>query len=481
MQIVQELAGYTMGQADNIRRAMSKKKQYVIDAERQNFVYGNGEQGIKGCIANGISEQAANKIYDSMVDFAKYAFNKSHAAAYAIVAYQTAWLKCYYPVEFMAALMTSVIDKSNKVAEYINVCRQMGIEIMPPDINEGERDFSVSDGKIRYALSAIKSVGRAVIDSIVEERNYGGPYASMKDFCQRTFGKDVNKRAIENFIKAGAFDSLGRTRRQQMLVYARIMDQVAADKKKAMTGQMSLFDFVAEEDRTAFEVQYPEVGEYDQEEVLAYEKEVLGVYVSGHPLNEYAAELARYATAKTTDFTVEEDAKETILKDGQVVTIGGMITTKTLKVTRNNKMMAFITVEDLVGTVEVIVFPNDFEKQKLLIEEDAKVLIRGRVSMSDDQPTKLICEKITPMHPNQKDIWIQFTDKTAYLQNEQNLFDIIMDNDGNDRIVIYCKKEKAIKRLPEINNIRLNDDIFRRLTSAFGEENVKVVQPVLKK
>ena len=481
MQIVMKLAGYDLGRSDLVRRAMSKKKADVMAREREYFVYGNKELGVPGCIANGIDEAVANKIFDEMTDFAKYAFNKSHAAAYAIVAYQTAWLKCYYPVEFMAALMTSVIDKSNKVAEYINVCRQMGIEIMPPDINEGERDFSVSDGKIRYALSAIKSVGRAVIDSIVEERNYGGPYASMKDFCQRTFGKDVNKRAIENFIKAGAFDSLGRTRRQQMLVYARIMDQVAADKKKAMTGQMSLFDFVAEEDRTAFEVQYPEVGEYDQEEVLAYEKEVLGVYVSGHPLNEYATELARYATAKTTDFTVEEDAKETILKDGQVVTIGGMITAKTLKVTRNNKMMAFITVEDLVGTVEVIVFPNDFEKQKLLIEEDAKVLIRGRVSMSDDQPTKLICEKITPMHPNQKDIWIQFTDKTAYLQNEQNLFDIIMDNDGNDRIVIYCKKEKAIKRLPEINNIRLNDDIFRRLTSAFGEENVKVVQPVLKK
>ena len=481
MQIVMKLAGYDLGRSDLVRRAMSKKKADVMAREREYFVYGNKELGVPGCIANGIDEAVANKIFDEMTDFAKYAFNKSHAAAYAIVAYQTAWLKCYYPVEFMAALMTSVIDKSNKVAEYINVCRQMGIEIMPPDINEGERDFSVSDGKIRYALSAIKSVGRSVIDSIVEERNYGGPYASMKDFCQRTFGKDVNKRAIENFIKAGAFDSLGRTRRQQMLVYARIMDQVAADKKKAMTGQMSLFDFVGEEDRSAFEVQYPQVGEYDQEEVLAYEKEVLGVYVSGHPLNEYAAELAQYATAKTTDFTAEEDTGETILKDGQVVTIGGMITTKTLKVTRNNKMMAFITVEDLVGTVEVIVFPNDFEKQKLLIEEEAKVLIRGRVSMSDDQPTKLICEKITPMHPNQKDVWIQFPDKADYLQNEQNLFDIIMDNDGNDRIVIYCKKEKAIKRLPEINNIRLNDDILRRLSSAFGEENVKVVQPVLKK
>ena len=416
-----------------------------------------------------------------MTDFAKYAFNKSHAAAYAIVAYQTAWLKCYYPVEFMAALMTSVMDKSTKVAEYIMVCRQMNIEILPPDINDGERDFSVSNGKIRYALSAIKAVGRSVIESLVEERNYGGSYKSMRDFCERMYGKDINKRAIENFIKAGAFDSLGYTRRQQMMVYAGIMDQVAADKKKAMTGQMTLFDFVSEEDKSAFEVQYPKVGEYDREDMLAYEKEVLGIYVSGHPLEEYMTEIRQKATAVTSDFAVDEETDEARLKDGQVVTVGGMISAKTLKVTKNNKMMAFITLEDMVGVVEVIVFPKDYEKQKLLLENDAKVLIKGRVSVNEGQAGKLICEKINPLHQATKELWIQFPSKDEYLKNEQNLFEIIVNDDGDDEIVVFCKAEKAIKKLPKVNNIHINDHILEKFRQKFGTENVKVVQSILKK
>ena len=246
MQIVRNLAGYTLGRSDLVRRAMSKKKASVMEKERQNFVYGNQEEGVPGCIANGIPEKVANKIYDDMIDFAKYAFNKSHAAAYAVVSYQTAYLKYYYPVEFMAALMTSVIEMPNKVSEYIQVCRQMNIRILPPDVNSGIYGFSVDNGAIRYGLSAIKSVGRPVIEALVEERENRGPYLSLKDFIQRLTGV-VNKRAIENFIKAGAVDCLEGNRRQKMTVYAQIVDSIAQDKKNTVAGQMSLFDF-AEED-----------------------------------------------------------------------------------------------------------------------------------------------------------------------------------------------------------------------------------------
>ena len=287
MQIVMKLAGYDLGRSDLVRRAMSKKKADVMAKEREYFVYGNKELNVPGCIARGINERVANKIFDDMTDFAKYAFNKSHAAAYTIVSYQTAWLKYYYPVEFMAALMTSVIDNPTKVAEYIMECRKMNIQLLPPDINEGERDFSVSNGRIRYALSAIKSVGRSVIDSIVRERSENGPYMSLKDFIERLSGKEVNKRTVEGFIKAGALDGLHATRKQLMIVYAGVMDQVSQDRKKSMTGQMTLFDFVSEEEKVNYDVRYPDVGEYDKETKLAYEKEVLGVYISGHPLQEY--------------------------------------------------------------------------------------------------------------------------------------------------------------------------------------------------
>ena len=285
MQIVRALGGYTLGRSDLLRRAMSKKKAAVMQKERQNFVYGNEAEGVPGCIRNGISEKVANKIYDDMIDFAKYAFNKSHAAAYAIVAYQTAYLKYHYPVEFMAALMTSVIDNPRKVAEYIYSCRQMGISILPPDINRGESGFSVDGKSIRYGLSAIKSVGKPVIEAIVAERKAGGEFRSLRDLIERLSGKEVNKRTIESFIKSGALDSLGGTRKQFMLVYVQIMDSVNREKKYAMTGQLSLFDLVGEEERKDYEIRMPDVGEYGKEELLAFEKEVLGIYVSGHPLD----------------------------------------------------------------------------------------------------------------------------------------------------------------------------------------------------
>ncbi len=481
MQIVMKLAGYDLGRSDLVRRAMSKKKADVMARERENFVYGNKEAGIPGCVANGIDEQVALRIFDEMTDFAKYAFNKSHAACYAVVAYQTAWLKYYFPVEFMAALMTSVMDKASKVSDYVNVCRQMDIGILPPDINDSERDFSVSGGKIRYALLAIKSVGRTMIEAIVNEREQNGPYQSLKDFCERMQGGELNKRAVENFIKAGAFDSFGYTRRQQMMVYDKIMDRIASDRKKAMTGQMSLFDFAPDEDKSAFEIAYPQVGEYERAEKLAYEKEVLGIYVSGHPLEDYAEELRRRATALTTDFNPDEEDEESGLMDGQLVTVGGMISSKKLKVTKNNRMMAFLTLEDLVGSVEVLVFPNDYEKNKHLLEMDEKVLVRGRVSVSEAQPGKLICERIEPLGRTPRELWIQFPSKADFQTNEQKLFEIIVNDDGDDEIVIFCRAEKTIKKLPRVNNIHINDDLLARLEENFGRDNVKVVQSILKK
>ena len=481
MQIVMKLAGYDLGRSDLVRRAMSKKKADVMAKEREYFVYGNKDLNVPGCIARGIDERVANKIFDDMTDFAKYAFNKSHAAAYTIVSYQTAWLKYYYPVEFMAALMTSVIDFPTKVAEYIMECRKMDIKILPPDINEGERDFSVSGGNIRYALSAIKSVGRSVIDNIVNERQEHGPFVSLKDFIERLSGKEVNKRTVESFIKSGAMDGLHATRRQLMMVYVQVMDQVNQERKKSMTGQMTLFDFVSDDEKAEFDVHYPNVGEYDKELKLAFEKEVLGVYISGHPLEEYAKFLMKNVTAVTTDFYVDDETGESRVRDDQNVIIGGMITSKTVKVTKNNKLMAFISLEDLVGTVEVLIFPNVYERYQKYLEEDQKVYIRGRVSASEDQQAKLICEKIVPFDEIPKEIWIKFDSKENYMQWEQELYRMLESESGKDRIVIFCAREKAVKRLENRYAVQGDDRVVGMLRKAFGEENVKLQQSVLKR
>ena len=479
MQIVRNLAGYTLGRSDLVRRAMSKKKAAVMEKERQNFVYGNEAEGVPGCIANGISEQVANKIYDEMIDFAKYAFNKSHAAAYAVVSYQTAFLKYYYPVEFMAALMTSVIEMPNKVAEYIQVCRQMGISILPPDVNCGIYGFSVDHGAIRYGLSAIKSVGRPVINALVEERGKNGMYRSLKDFIERLTGI-VNKRAIENFIKAGALDCLEGNRRQKMNVYGQIVDSIAQEKKNSFAGQMSLFDLVSDEDKKDFEIRMPNVGEYDKEMVLAFEKEVLGIYLSGHPLEGYRGIMDKMISAKTTDFQPDEESGIPKVYDGQKVIIGGMITERTIKYTRNNKVMAFLTVEDLVGNVEVVVFPRDYEKWQTLITDDARVFIQGRVNAEDDRPSKLILEKVHSFEDIPREIWIQFKDKAEYSAAEAELQSFLQSASGTSAVVIYLKDVKAMKRLPAAFCIRINEEILSELKKKYGESNVKVVERVLK-
>ena len=449
MQIVQNLAGYTMGQADNIRRAMSKKKQYVIDAERQNFVYGNEEQGIKGCIANGISEQAANQIYDSMVDFAKYAFNKSHAAAYAVVAYQTAYLKYYYPVEFMAALMTSVIDNTRKVAEYIYSCRQMGIKVLSPDINEGEGRFLATKDGIRYGMYAIKSIGRQVIDIILAEREANGKYITLSDFLSRVAGREVNKRAVENLIKAGACDGLDGNRQQMLLVYNTLIDNLNQEKKNSLAGQMSLFDLVSEEEKKAYEVRFPNVEEYTKEIKLGFEKEVLGIYLSGHPLEEYEEKWRKNISAVTADFMLDEETNAVKIKDNQSVVIGGIITEKTIKYTKQNKAMAFITVEDLFGTVEVIIFPRDYEKYSRYLNEDEKVFVAGHANVEEDKNGKLICEKIYSFDDTKRELWLQFATKESYEEKEKELYSRLYGSDGNDEIVIYIASPRAMKRLSQ--------------------------------
>ena len=479
MQIVRDLAGYTLGRSDLLRRAMSKKKGDVMQKERQSFVYGNADEGVPGCIANGIPETTANKIYDEMIDFAKYAFNKSHAAAYAVVAYQTAWLKQYHPVEFMAALMTSVIDVPSKVAEYIYTCRQMGIDILSPDINKGEGNFSVDGGNIRYGLTAIKSIGRPVIAAIVEEREARGEFKNLKDFIERLSGKDINKRTIENFIKSGAFDSLGGTRKQFMVIYVQIMDQVNREKKYSMTGQMSLFDMVADDQKAEFDIPLPDVGEYEKETKFAFEKEVLGVYLSGHPMEEYEEKWRKNITRTTLDFQLDEDTGRTKVHDGARETIGGMITAKTIKYTKQNKVMAFVTLEDLAGSVEVVVFPRDYEKNQQYLDEEGKVFIRGRVSEEDEAASKLICEKVIPFEQTKRELWLQYPDKDTYLRQEGELLGLLADSDGQDSVVIYCKKEKAIKRLPANRCVNADKLLLNKMTNYLGESCVKVIEKAI--
>lgn len=476
MQIVRDLAGYTLGRSDLLRRAMSKKKGDVMQKERQSFVYGNPEENVPGCIANGIEERIANKIYDEMIDFAKYAFNKSHAAAYAVVSYQTAWLKYYYPVEFMAALMTSVIDNPGKVAEYIYTCRQMGIDILPPDINKGIGTFSVDGGNIRYALSAIKSIGRPVIEVILAEREESGSFKNLKDFIERMSGKELNKKTMENFIKSGAFDSLPGTRRQLMVVYPQLIEQVNRERKYSMTGQLSLFDMVSDEQKAEFEIPLPDVGEYEKEEKLAFEKEVLGVYLSGHPMEEYEEKWRKNITRTTLDFQIDDESGCTKVRDGAKETIGGMIANKTIKYTKKNQIMAFLTIEDLMGTAEVIVFPRDYEKNRPYLEEENKVFVKGRVSEEDEAASRLICEEIIPFDLTKKELWLQFDSKESFQQKEQELYGIIGASEGNDTVVIYCKAERAMKRLGANRNVHADTGLLSRLTNYLGESCVKLIE-----
>ena len=481
MQIVRDLAGYTMGRSDLVRRAMSKKKASVMEKERQNFVYGNPEEGVAGCIANGIDEKTANTIYDEMIDFAKYAFNKSHAACYAVVAYQTAYLKYYYPLEFMAALMTSVMDNAGKTAEYILTCRQMGISILPPDINEGESGFSVSGNAIRYGLSAIKSVGTSVVDSIVAERQQNGLFTSLEDFVERMTNKEANKKTMENFIKSGALDSLPGNRRQKMMVMPELLEQKNKEKKTSMAGQMSLFDFADEETKDDFRITMPNVPEYPKEELLAFEKETLGIYVSGHPMDAYESMWRKNITATTADFLVDEETDRAVVTDGEMVTVGGMVAGKTVKTTRTGQMMAFVTLEDMLGSVEVLVFPKIYESRREIFSQDEKLFIQGRVSLGDEPVGKLVCERVIPFREVPRELWLQYEDLEQYRAGESVLFDLLKEKEGRDTVIIYLKKEKARKILPANWRVEADKDLLDKLTKILSEKNVKLVEKGIEK
>ena len=480
MQIVRDLAGYTLGRSDLVRRAMSKKKADVMARERKNFVYGNEEEGVKGCAANGIDEKTANQIFDDMTDFAKYAFNKSHAAAYAVVAYQTAYLKYYYPREFMAALMTSIMDNVTKVSEYILACRNMGIGILPPDINEGVSGFSVSGNSIRYGLSAIKSVGRAVVDVIISERETGGPFSTLEDFVSRMSNREVNKRTLESFIKSGALDSLPGTRKQKLYVSSELLENKAREKKTVMEGQMSFFDIAPEEDKGNFQVSFPDVGEFDKETLLAFEKETLGIYVSGHPMEAYQELWQKNVTARTSDFIVDEDG-HTVVEDNSIVVVGGMITAKKVKTTRTSQLMAFVSLEDMVGTVEALVFPKIYEKNKQYLTEDSKVFLRGRASIGDDPVGKLVCEEVIPFSAIPNELWLQFEDQEFYERTVDSVMAVLRESEGKDRVVMYLKKERKLRRLSPSWAIDAQGRLLEELYTLLGEKNVKVVQKTIEK
>ena len=375
----------------------------------------------------------------------------------------------------MAALMTSVIENSTKVSEYIVTSRSMGIKLLPPDINEGESGFSVKNNSIVYGLSAIKSIGKSVIDTIVEERELNGKYTSLKNFIERLSGKEVNKRTVENFIKAGAFDSLDGNRRQLMTVYSRIIDSVNEEKKKSITGQMSLFDLVSDEDKADYEIRMPDLEEYSKEEKLAFEKEVLGVYVSGHPLEQYEDKWRKNVKSFTKDFITDEEGN-TIAKDNTVTIVGGMIDTITLKTTRNGKTMAFKTLEDLYGVMEILIFPNVLERYRYMLKENEKIFVKGKVSIGDDEQGKLICDQIISFDKVPRELWIQFKDKNEYMLKENELLEFIRNSDGNDTLIIYCKAEKAKKVFPR--NMRINADagMVNQLSEKYGTDNVKVVE-----
>lgn len=473
MQIVRDLAGYSLGRSDLLRRAMSKKKAAVMEKERQSFVYGNEEEGVPGCIKNGIPEEVATKIYDEMTDFAKYAFNKSHAAAYAVVAYQTAYLKYYYPTEFMAAMLSSVMDNSSKVAEYIYSCRSMGIEILPPDINEGFSDFSAAGDDIRYGLTAIKSVGRPIISAIIEEREKNGKFKDIDEFISRTVEHGVNKRAIENFIKCGAFDSFGATRKQMMMVYNDIVDSISQERKTAMEGQVSFFDIADDETKDTYKVKMPDCGEFDKEQLLEFEKEILGIYVSGHPLDELEDKWKSHITNISIDFNEPEEGEDPKVKDKSTVTVGGIINTLTKKFTKKGQQMAFVTLEDLVGTVEVIVFPRQYEQYRSLMEEGQKIFVSGEAQIEENNDGKIIANNISSFEDMPSKIWISFKNKDEYFEKEKELEDLLWSNHGNDTVMVYLAEDKQVKQMDSKYNVNGSAEFINQLKEKYGEENVK--------
>lgn len=485
MRIVRELAGYSLGRSDLIRRAMAKKDPAKMKKERQAFVYGIEQENVPGCIKNGVDEKTANKIFDEMMDFAEYAFNKSHAVVYSVVAYQTAWLKCYYPKEYMSALMTSVMDQTAKVAEYVYTCRRMGIPVLSPDVNSGYSGFTVDGDGIRYGLSAVKGVGMALTDAIVKERKENGLFTGLENMISRMADKKVlNKRAIESLIKAGAMDCLGGTRKQLMSVHIQLVDQVSYERKHMVSGQMSLFDMGEdqEEMRQSFVEKLPPVGEYPKEERLVFEKEMTGIYISGHPLEQYEDLWRRLSTATALDFQPEEEEQAGMdAKDGRAAVIGGMVTDMRMIYTKKNQQMAFVTLEDLLGSVEVVVFPRVYEKYKPLLVPEAKLFAAGKISTEEGSASKLLADRFVPFDVKERQLWIRFDTKQDYAQNEQILQGYMADSKGETDVYIYCEKEKAIRRLPHSRRVSVTPELLGRLRNHYGQDRVRVVEKEVEK
>ncbi len=481
MQVVRELAGYTYGRSDIVRRAMGKKKMDVMEEERKNFIYGkddeNGNIEVLGCVRNGIDEEIANKIFDDMIDFAKYAFNKSHAAAYGVLSYQTAYLKTYYPVEFMAALITSVMGNTDKVVEYIKECNALGIEVLKPDINKSFSKFSVEKNNIRFGLSAIKNVGNNIIDNIVSERE-NGDYKTLEDLVKRI--NDTNKRMIESLIKCGAFDSISENRRSLIMGYEELLDSISMDKKKNIKGQISLFDSFESfsDEKSSFKMKV--LDEFDEKEKLALEKEVLGLYVSGHPLSEYEERLNKLVSIDNSKLnSLKEDEASYLGMDQKIVIMGGMVVGKTIKMTRNNDMMAFIEIEDLYGTIEVVVFPNVFRKYKNIINEDSILIIKGNLNIKEDENPKLIANEITQLNEdyelgynldNKLYIKIDSIDNKKALND---IFDVIKKYSGKQFVYIYDENTKKSYRNDDFR-VKICESLLNELYKFIPAEYIKI-------
>ena len=483
MQIVRDIGGYSMGRADLVRRAMSKKKMDVMEEERKHFIYGkldeNGEVEIQGAIRNGVDEKSANIIYDEMISFAKYAFNKSHSAAYAVIAYRTAWLKYYYPVEFMAALITSVMENTNSVSLYIQECKRLKIEILPPDVNESGGKFTVSDGKIRFGLMAVKNVGKNLIDTIVEARK-DGPFESFTEFCQRIENIDgtvMNKRAIESLIKSGAMESLGANRAQFLAVFEKIIDGVHENRKRNIQGQCSLFDNI--EDQVS-EDNLPDLKEFPQKNLLTMEKERLGIYISGHPLAPYEKELKKISTINTTElFQMSDEISGKMtdigLRDGQSIAIGGIIANKKNKITKNNNMMAFVTLEDLYGVVEIIIFPATYDKYQKYIEEDTIVVVEGRLSISEEDEPKIISESIRPLNKYKREKLYIKVEEGDFNTAFNNLKEIFENYRGDVPVYVYLAKEKKVVMADRNYWVNTEDDrLLDEVRRVVGKDSVRI-------
>lgn len=494
MEIVRKLAGYSMGRSDLVRRAMSKKKHKVMEEERKNFIYGiedeNGNIEVPGCLRNGISAEAANKIFDSMMDFASYAFNKSHAAAYAVIGFQTAYLMRYYPVEFLAAMLNSVMGNSDKVSEYIRSAEKLGIQVLPPDINESYTKFTVKGDTIRFGMGAIKNVGVNVVENIAKSRDEKGRFTSLMDFCNKIDLSIVNKRSVESLIKAGTFDSLKVYRSQLLSVFEKIMDGVYSQRKKNIDGQMSLFGALQEESESNLEIRYPNIKEFNKKYMLAMEKEMTGLYMSGHPLDDYEKPLKEQTSItiekiieaqknlnEQKNVELEDLVVDSSLTDGTRVIIGGILTNVSRKVTRNNTLMAFAKVEDLTGYLECVIFPKTLEKCNALVNEDSFVLVRGRVSLKEDEEPKILCEDIQPLELiDSSKVYIKVEDREKANMIVKPLRVLLSQYKGDSPVYIFAAKEKASFRLNRDMWINLDTDVIDFLISKFGEENVKVVE-----